>query len=297
MKLLVKIKSLDRIPLAAFIIRIGLGLVFFSGGLSKLSLLLDSQAHQSMVANYTGPKGYINSFFLDFLGTFGIEPDIFLMALSGFEFFAGVGLILGFGVRFFSLSFALLMWTFVMALPVATVSGIDITTHSSPAMLVLIRDIAISGLLFVLYNLGPGLFSLEAKLLKTSSFNKRVNLDCIGLLLRLSLGVVFIVGGLFNGMPYIQSFGISSYVLIPLGVGIISGHGSRYFGLIATAVLLTYMSQKLSLDKSVIANLNGVKREFALLAASFSMILIGTGRLFKFKSFFKDLLPLKDVSA
>ena len=40
-------------------LRVGLGLVFIIGGISKLSQLLDPNRMAAIVGNYTGGKGYI----------------------------------------------------------------------------------------------------------------------------------------------------------------------------------------------------------------------------------------------
>ena len=44
--------------------------------------------------------------------------------------------------------------------------------------------------------------------------------------------------------------------------------------------MLWYMSQKLNMDKSIIANLNGIKREFALAACGGALLMLGGGSLF-----------------
>lgn len=44
--------------------------------------------------------------------------------------------------------------------------------------------------------------------------------------------------------------------------------------------MLWYMLQKLSMDKGIIANLNGIKREFALAACGGVLLMLGGGTLF-----------------
>jgi len=51
----------------ATILRIGLGLVFVIGGYNKLSQLLDPDRTAAIVGSYTGGKGYINEFFMNYL--------------------------------------------------------------------------------------------------------------------------------------------------------------------------------------------------------------------------------------
>ncbi|MEO1545029.1 MAG: hypothetical protein AAFR75_13585, partial [Pseudomonadota bacterium] len=50
--------------MTALFLRLGLGAVFTIGGWSKLSQLIDPARSDAIVALYTGPKGYINTFFL-----------------------------------------------------------------------------------------------------------------------------------------------------------------------------------------------------------------------------------------
>ena len=58
-----KENSSEQLALVAGFLRIGLGLVFVIGGISKLSLLLNSTTHDGMVASYMGTTGYINTLF------------------------------------------------------------------------------------------------------------------------------------------------------------------------------------------------------------------------------------------
>lgn len=86
-----------------------------------------------------------------------------LISLSTFELLSGVALVAGFLVRPLALFYGFLLWSFVIALPTHTVPGVGIETktYMAPAILVQIRDITLSGLMFVLYNLGAGARSLD----------------------------------------------------------------------------------------------------------------------------------------
>ena len=268
---------------SAFILRIGLGLVFLAGGLAKLSKLLVPAKQEDMVNLYLSAGGYINQFFFDYLFHDGIlsalmSPWLFLTALSMLEFIAGIALIIGLGVKFFSLLFALLCWSFVISLPVVNASGFEIVTktHTAPAILVMIRDIALSGFLFILYNLGSGVWSLDEKIFGPQVKAKEVNWDALGLLLRVSLGLVFVVGGAFYGLENIKSFA-PAIILLPIGIVLLFGNGARYAGVAALLVLAWYMLMTFSLDKGLVGNMNSVKREFALLASALILSVLGGG--------------------
>jgi len=277
----------------AFILRLGVGLVFFAGGLSKLSKLLVPNAQADMVNLYLSPAGYINQFFYDYLFSSGVlgtfmTPWFFLTSLSALEFIAGVALLIGIGVRAFSLIFAFLCWTFVIALPVVNAPDFDIVakTHTAPAILVMIRDIAISGILFVLYNIGPDSWSLDKKLFNATT-NENVSWDSLGLLLRLSIGFVFIVGGAFYGLENIKSFAHPALLLI-VGLVLVIGNGARIAGYVGTAVVLWYMFNTMALDKGIIGNLNSVKREFAILASTIVLAISGGGNSHTLLGFFSS---------
>ncbi|MDD1795084.1 DoxX family protein [Enterovibrio sp. ZSDZ42] len=266
---------------AAFALRIGLGLVFVIGGLSKLSLLLSSSKQAAMVANYMGTTGYINELFQDYLFSNGVlTPWLFLTSLSSFELFSGVALIAGFMVRPLALLYGFLLWTFVFSLPVDTVPGasVGVKTYTSPAMFVQIRDITLSGMMFVLFNLGAGARSLDARR-GQGDVGGAPNWDVLGLLLRFSLGVTFIIGGFFGAYAKIPSFATYQLVLAAIGLVLIFGQGTSLKAAAGAVVLVMawYMLQKFSVDKGVIANLNGVKREFALAAAGLVLLRLGGG--------------------
>lgn len=147
-------------------IRVGMGLLFIIGGSSKLSQLLHPNYAEGLVSSYVGTSGYINELFLSYLfpSNSFLSPWGFLTALSTFELVSGIGLIAGLMVRPLALIYAFLLWTFVFSLPVVTTPGVElaVNTYTSPAMFVQARDIALSGLMFVLYQLGSGRRSLDS---------------------------------------------------------------------------------------------------------------------------------------
>jgi len=269
----------------ALALRIGLGLVFIVGGLAKLTRLLDPAKAQGIVDQYVGPAGYINQFFLDYLfaghlPSF-VTPWSFLTALSSFEFFCGTLLLVGLFVRPLSLVWALLLWTFVISLPVTTTPGVisPAPTYTSPAILVQIRDIALSGFFLVLYNLGAGRASLDAGYFNLPAAMGR-DWNPLGLLLRVSLGISFLVGGLFHGFNNITTFGMPALILLPIGLLLIVGTGERYAAMAGVAVLLWFMAAKIPDSTALIGYLNAVKREFALAAAATVVAVAGGGTLF-----------------
>ena len=77
-------------------------------------------------------------------------------------------------------------------------------------------------------------------------------------------------------MPQVQ------WLLAIIGLLLILGHVVlvRAAGVAVMAVMLMYMAHKLSVDKSIIANLNSFKREFALAAAGAALLLAGGGSAF-----------------
>ncbi len=190
------VRTTERLALVAAFLRTGLGLVFVIGGFSKLSLLLNASTHDGMVANYMGTAGYINTLFQDYLFFEGspFTPSGFLITLSAFELISGIALMAGLMVRPLALFYGFLLWSFVVALPVHTVPGvaIDVKTYTSPAIFVQIRDITLSGMMFVLFNLGAGIGSLDNRLFP---HKPSISWTSLGLLLRFSLGITFIVGG------------------------------------------------------------------------------------------------------
>jgi uncharacterized membrane protein YphA (DoxX/SURF4 family) len=270
----------------AFTLRIGLGALFVAGGLNKLSQLLSPAASDAIVASYTSPTGYINEFFMAFLfapGTaFSFTPWAFLTTLSAFELVTGVMLLAGFLVRPVALIYAFLLWSFVIALPVVTTNGIDpgVKTYMAPAILVQIRDIALSGMMFVLYGLGAGIRSVDYKLFGPGAIKPVMTSDVAGLLLRLSAAVVLLVGGVFAGMPNIKTYIEPGMLLVIVALAILwGGRVTRYAAGVACAVLFVYMLGKLGFDKGLIGNFNAIKRELALCAGAFVLAARDCGQL------------------
>jgi len=265
----------------ATILRIGLGLVFVIGGYNKLSQLLDPDRTAAIVGSYTGGKGYINDFFMTYLFADGswLSPWSFLTALSTFELASGIALLIGLMVKPLALIYAFLLWTFVFSLPVVTTPGVEsnVSTYTSPAMFVQIRDIALSGFMFVLLALGSGRFSADSKVLTNGVNADSVNWNNLGLLLRLSLAAPLIIGGLFGNFANIATYATWQPLLLITGVLLVIGIKVREVSIIACLIVLWFITTKLSLDKSMIANLNGFKREFAMIAACIVLVARGGG--------------------
>ncbi len=268
----------------AFLLRIGLGMVFIIGGYNKLSQLLDPDRAAAIVSSYMGASGYINEFFSIYLFSENslLTPWAFLTTLSSFELFSGIALLIGLMDRPLALIYAFLLWTFVFSLPVVTTPGVElaIKTYTSPAMFVQMRDIALSGLMFVLYQLGSGRYSVDSQILVNGVTSENVDWNKLGLLLRLSLAAPFLIGGFFGTFEKIATFATPQYILLAVGILLLLGIQVRIVGGIVVAIIFWYMFQKLNLDKSMIANLNGFKREFAFFAAGMIVVLRGTGNAY-----------------
>lgn len=270
----------------ALLLRVGLGLVLLSGGMSKLSQLLDSGRQTAILEMYWGPAGYVNTFFDQYLsaGMLGsvLTQWSFLTALSAFELVAGMLLIAGILTRPLALVWGLLFWSFVAALPVATAAGVDpaLVTHRSPALLVLIRDIGLSGLFFTLFMIGAGAFSVDGRWIGAAATRRTLNWDVLGLLLRLSLALPLLVGGAFHGYGHIQTFGMPGWLLVSVAAALILNVGTRPAG-IATALMMGwFIVSNFDAGRSLIANMNAVKREYAFFTASVVLAYCGGGRLF-----------------
>lgn len=278
-------RNMNQLMQVALYLRTGLGLVFIIGGLSKLSQLLNSATHDGMVASYMGTSGYINALFQEYLftGTLGqmISPSGFLTLLSSFEFLSGVALVAGFLVRPLSLLYGFLLWSFVIALPTMTVPGVafEAETYTAPAIFVQIRDIALSGMMFVLFNLGAGPYSIDGRQVTNAPAGDP---QLLRLLLRFSLALPFIVGGFFGAFASVNDFATVQWLLAGVGLLLLLGpdQSVRVAGAAVVVVMVWYLAQKFSFDKSLIANLNGIKRELALMAAGASLTLVGGGERF-----------------
>lgn len=276
----------------AMMLRIGLGLVFVIGGLSKLGQLLSSASHDAMVANYMGTTGYINALFQEYLftGALGqlITPSGFLTTLSAFELLSGIALIVGFLVRPLSLLYGFLLWSFVIALPTMTVPGVafEAETYTSPAIFVQIRDIALSGMMFVLLNLGAGRLSVDELRVPNEPMG---NPQCLALLLRFSLALPFVVGGFFGGFADIATFATTPWILAVVSLLLLLGSNAtvRIASGVVIGIMAWYLVQKFSLDKSIVANLNGIKRELALIGCGAGLIILGGGDRFTLVDVFR----------
>jgi hypothetical protein len=82
-----------------------------------------------------------------------------------------------------------MFWSFIIALTVATAPGVEVTvkTHRASALLVMIRDVALSEIMLTLYNFGLGRLGVEKRIFGHSAFNQKTEWDSLELLLRLSL--------------------------------------------------------------------------------------------------------------
>ncbi len=276
--------SLSDLAAVAFAIRIGVGALFVIGGWNKLSKLLSPANSDAIVASYTSTTGYINEFFMGYLFGAGsvLTPWSFLTALSAFELVTGLMLIAGLLVRPVALIYAFLLWTFVVSLPVVTTNGIDpgVNTYMAPALLVQIRDVALSGIMFALFGLGSGIRSLDVRIFGAEAAKSLISWDVAGVLLRLSTAVVLIVGGAFAGMPNIKTFIEPGIILLAIGLVLLwGGRPARYAAAATCAVLVIYMLSKIGIDKGLLGSLNAIKRELALFAAAFVISARGCGEL------------------
>ena len=270
----------------ALILRVGLGLVVLSGGASKLSQLLDPERQAAILEQYWGASGYVNTFFDQYLfaGALGdfLTPWLFLTTLSTFEFISGGLLLAGALVRPLALVWTVLFWSFMAALPVATAVGVDpdLTTYRTPALLVLIRDAGLSGLFATLFMIGAGRYSLDERWIGPDATRRTVNLDAIGLLARFSVALPLLVGGAFHGYGNIQSFGMPAWVLTLVALALILNVGPRLAGVATVGIMAWFVVSNFDPGRSLIANMNAVKREYAFLAAGAVLALWGGGRLF-----------------
>ncbi|MEO1104120.1 MAG: DoxX family protein, partial [Pseudomonadota bacterium] len=234
----------------ALTLRIGLGTVFVIGGIAKLRRLLDPALAEGIVSQYMGSLGYINDTFqqLLFSGALPgfVTPWSFLTLLSAFELVAGAMLVAGLLVRPLALFWSVFIWSFIFSLPVVTTPGVvpEETTYSSPALFVQVRDVALSGLFVALYLLGAGSRSVDAGvygLPRTVGHGW----DGPAALMRYSLAVMFLVGGVFHGFHKIPTFDTPALVLVVVGLGLAAGVGPRIFAAGAVAVMVWYMAGKL----------------------------------------------------
>ncbi len=274
----------------ALVLRIGLGAVFIIGGWWKLSRALDPMRASDLVTKYTANDGYINAFFMEYLFSNGpITPLGFLILLSSFELISGLMLVSGLFVRSLSFIHAFLLWTFVLALPVTTmaVAGTYGPGYYSPALLVQIRDIGMSGMFFVLFNLGSGVRSIDQSVLGRGFASSSLSWGTLGLLLRLSVAAAFLVGGFFFGYDHIKSYAPVPLLLIAIGAVIASGHLVRPAALAGAAVILLYSATKIGFDAPLWDNFNAIKREIAFFAALAVLSVFGGGTYFRPKNLLK----------
>ena len=176
-----------------------------------------------------------------------------------------------------------MLWSFVIALPVVTTNGVDpgVSTYMAPALLVQIRDVALSGIMFVLFGLGSGLRSLDVQGVRQRGRATDHELGCRPVCCcacrRPSCSSS---AGPFAGMPNIKTFIEPGVVLFALGLMLLwGGRAARYAAGATCAVLLIYMLGKIGIDKGLLGSLNAVKREVALFAGAFVIAARGCGEL------------------
>ncbi len=271
----------------ALLLRTGLGLVILFGGWNKLLQALNPERSAAFVETYLSAGGYVSVFFQDYLfaGLPGelLSPWAFLTALSTLELVSGLLLVAGVLVRPLALVWGLLFWTFVLALPVVTAAGYEITlpTHESPALLVLIRDVGLSGMFFVLFNIGSGDHSVDERIFGRAATRSEVRWDDLGLLLRLSVGLPFLVGGAFAGHgSHIQTFATPAPLLLLVGLLLVLNVGTRLAGTAAGVIVLWFMVVLFDPGRPLIADMNAFKREFAILAGAVVLAFRGGGGRF-----------------
>jgi len=287
-----------RADIIALALRLGLGSVFVIGGWWKLSRAIDPERAEALVSRYMASNGYINTFFEQYLFAEPsgglLTPLSFLTMLSAFELLSGIALLAGLFVRSLSFIYAFLLWTFVLALPVMTTPGVesDVASYFSPALLVQIRDVGLSGMFFVLLNLGSGAHSLDRRLLGRGVTPQTINWNAYGLLLRLSVAVVFLVGGFFAGYDHIKTFVPVPLLMITIGIVLASGHAVRITALAAFVVIAWYSIGKFSIDASLWGNLNAVKRELAYLSACGVLVAFQGGTAFRPSRFLRAPLTV-----
>tara|TARA_R110001592_G_scaffold324840_1_gene604559 strand:- start:152 stop:1075 length:924 start_codon:yes stop_codon:yes gene_type:complete len=281
-----KLSTTSTVELTALILRIGLGLIFITGGLWKLSRLLDAERVAAIVERYTASNGYINQFFQDYLftGWLGevITPWGFLTALSTFELVSGIALVVGLMVRPLALIYMFLLWTFILALPVHTVPGelSDSPTFQAPAMLVQIRDIALSGLMAVLFLLGAGRASIDARVFGALATARELDWNTLGLLTRLSMAAPLLVGGLFASTGAVPMFSTPGWILLIVGLMLVAGIGVRVAGGMVVLIMLWRMGLGINLDNSLLDIINSFKREFAFVSAGLILLMLDGGERF-----------------
>ena len=270
----------------ALILRLGLGVIFIIGGLWKLSRLLNPDRVANIMDRYTASNGYINQFFQDYLftGWLGdiITPWGFMTALSTFEVVSGLALVAGLMVRPLALIYMFLLWTFIMALPVHTVPGemLGAPTFQAPAMLVQIRDIALSGLMVTLFYLGAGRFSMDSRLFGSVATAKTLDWNTLGLVTRLSMAAPLLVGGFFASTGAVPLFSTAGWILLGIGLLLVSGVGVRTAGVMVVVIMLWRMGGGINLDNSLLDIVNSFKREFAFVSAGIILGMLGGGDKF-----------------
>jgi uncharacterized membrane protein YphA (DoxX/SURF4 family) len=137
---------------------------------------------------------------------------------------------------------------------------------------------------FMLFIIGAGSYSVDRRWIGDEATRSSLNWDQGGLLVRLSVAFPLLVGGAFHGEASIQTFGMPSWMLLLIAIPLILNVGARWAGVATVLVIAWFIASSFDASRSLIANMNAAKREYAFLAASVVLGFCGGGRLFSIRS-------------
>jgi len=89
--------------------------------------------------------------------------------------------------------------------------------------------------------------------------------------------VPLVVGGVFAGLDHIKSWDIWAPLLVVVGAALIAGVRTRAAAVAAAMGMLWFAALSIRPEASLVVNLNGFKRELALLAAGLVVAACGGG--------------------
>ena len=270
------------------ILRLGLGLALIGVGLNFTSI---STADNFGVAAFWaafGESGLLTQvltpglFEAGGLGTY-LTPALALEIASYFCFAAGAALILGLLVRVFSFLFALIYFVpWIISLIEAVPFVFNIGDFGSLAASTLtIRDVSMSLLFLVLFNLGSGAMSLDFKIGLPGTGPGRVRWDAVAIKIRLPLAFLFLgaaASDLTFGVPVYYTF---PYLTLAIGVVIFFGLAPRLSGALALGVIGWHLWVVLVQVSSFGAAMDVVLPEAPFVAAAIVFMLAGGGDLLK----------------